>query len=152
MKNKLYIAITISLMTGCATTSYPMPETTYEKLSSFAGGLQHCFEKEYIGPQLYADTKNAFKYTLTTWDYDQNKMSTMLDDAYSQVNPDARECRQVEANALEMVSHINQLKVDRNQQRADKRQKQADINNALKEFKVNKPIFCNTIGTITTCN
>jgi uncharacterized membrane protein len=101
---------------------------------------------------LYADTKNAFKYTLTTWDYDQNKMSTMLDDAYSQVNPDARECRQVEANALEMVSHINQLKVDRNQQRADKRQKQADINNALKEFKVNKPIFCNTIGTITTCN
>lgn len=144
MKNKLYIVITVILITGCATTS-PMPETHYKEISSFAANLHQCFEKDYISPQLYADTKNAVSYTLNTWSYDENKLKSMADDVYRQINPDQRICRQVEAAAYQLLSRNNQHRVDQ-------RQNQTDINDALKEINKNKPIYCNTIGTMTLCN
>jgi uncharacterized protein YutD len=148
MKNKLFIAITMSLMTGCASmisSRSQMPETHYEGFSLFAANLQECFEKEYISPQLYADAKNAFSNTLNTWSYDRNKLMSMYDAEYKSANAYPEICRQAEADAYQLISQNSQ-------NRANQRQNQTDVNNALKEFKVNKPIFCNTIGTITTCN
>lgn len=146
-------------MTGCATTSSlnPMPEENYSKFSGFAAALRYCFEKEHISPQLYADAKNSYSQALNTWNWDQNRLSSMMDAAYNDIGNsnsqnDAGNCRQIEAHAYELISKANQHRADRNQQRADQRQSQEDLNETLREINRNKPIYCNTIGTMTLCN
>jgi len=133
---------------GCATTR-TLPEEKYEQFSSFAGWAQKCFESNFISPQMYAETKNAFAYTLGTWSYDTGKMQSMIRSAYISASPNVAGCRQTEANAHQLIAAANQ-------NRSDRRESQRSLNEAVQEFNrsmsTNKPIYCNRIGTMTMCN
>lgn len=138
-----------SLLAGCATSSPQMPESNYQKFSGFIGFLQKCFEQEYIGPQMYADSKNALSYTLSTWSYDQFKLSNMINQAYSNTYANKQDCRQIEANAYQLIANANQHNAN---VKANQQSSQQAWDNALKELNKNKPVYCNTIGTMTICN
>lgn len=138
-----------SLLAGCATSSSPMPESHYQNFSGFVGYLQKCFEQEYIEPQMYADSKNALSYTLSTWSYDQSKLSNMINQAYYNTYANKQNCRQTEANAYQLITKAKQHRAN---VKANQQASQQAWDNAMKELNKNKPVYCNTIGTMTICN
>lgn len=148
LRSAIYWMVATSLTAGCATKSV-MPEGKYQHFAEFVGYTQNCFERGHLSPQLYADAKNAVSHLLGTWDFDQAKMTFMMKTAYMQGSPDASTCRQIEANAYQLISVANQHK-------SDVKESQQQLSSAIQDFNksmsTNKPIFCNRIGTTTMCN
>lgn len=132
----------ILTLVGCAS---PMPDTHYQNFSGFVGHLQKCFENEHINPQMYAEAKNAFSYVLSTWNYDSTKLSSMINESYSRTYVTQASCRQTQANAYQLIANAKQHRVNQ-------KESQQAWDNAMKELNKNKPVYCNTIGTMTICN
>lgn len=143
MKKVIYGLIVIGLV-GCAGKK-PMPEGHYQYLSSFAGDLQRCFEKEYISPQTYAQIKGSFSYLVNTWEVDTAKFSRAIDLSYQYSIPTHGDCRAVLARGYELVEEA------KGYQTAGQANQEA-WNKAIQDMNSNKPIFCNTVGTMTMCN
>lgn len=145
---KLYALAAALTVGGCATTR-TMPDEKYEQFSRFAAWTQRCFENNFMSPQMYAETKNAVGYMLGTWSYDTGKIQSMMRSAYADAVPNAASCRQIEANAHQLIATAKQNKSDR-------KESQRSLNEAVQEFNrsisTNKPIYCNRIGTMTMCN
>jgi hypothetical protein len=132
MNLKLLIGIwTVFVISGCVSS---MPDNYYRQYSAFSGYLQKCFEDEYLSPQLYADTKNAMSYTLRTWSYDRDKISSMHNEVYSNAYTNAERCREVEAHAYQMIGNVRQ-------HRDDQKDSKEEWNNALNEWKNIKPAY-----------
>ena len=111
----------ITSIGGCAST---MSEKEYQSFSNFAAYSEKCFQAEYLSPQLYAEAKNAFTYLMSTWNYDQGKLSAMMGEAYSNFSATAQSCRQVEASAYEITATSRQ-------HRANEKQNQEAFNNMI---------------------
>jgi hypothetical protein len=143
MKLKYSCIFYVVVIGGCA--SSPMPDTHYRKFTDFIGNVQKCFDDEYITPKLYADTRSAFSYLLSTWTYDSYKLSSMTNRAYSNAYTNTRNCRKYEAGAYELItssgSHSTKAK-----------ENERSWNDAISEITRNKPIYCYTTGTMTMCN
>jgi hypothetical protein len=126
-----------------------MSEEKYQQFSNFVGWTQKCFEGNYMSPQTYADTKNAFGYLLNTWNYDSEKLTSMMRGAYAGASATQQSCRQIEANAYQLIAASNQ-------HRSDTRENMKNWNEAIQEFnrgmQRNKPIYCERYGTTTICN
>lgn len=135
------LALATLMLSGCAST---MQETNYQSFSNFMGNLHRCFEGGYIGPQEYADAKTAFSYSLGTWKYDSAKLSDMINQSYSGAYATESGCRNVQAYAYQMISSVNQFK-------AEQREGRQAFDNTMNSLKQNKPVFCNTVGTMTYC-
>ncbi|BCK22593.1 hypothetical protein [Vibrio cholerae] len=142
MKAKLLSGFMILNLVGC---SSPMPDTHYQNFSSFVGHIQKCFEAEYIDSQMYAEAKNAFSYVLSTWDYDSTKLSKMINESYSITYVTQASCRQTQADAYQLIANVKQHRVNQ-------KESQQAWDNAMEELNKNKPVYCNTIGTMTICN
>ena len=143
------ITCLIFSLIGCVNTNNTMPKSQYVLLSDFSGMLQRCFNDGMISTRTYADAKNAFSYTLNTWDYDQKILNTMMSNAYSNATPTASSCRRSEADTFQFISLVD--KRDSNNQRIQK-QNFESWENTLDRMNKNKPIYCNTIGSTTMCN
>lgn len=142
-KIALTAIISVAVLSGCATTS-PMTDEVYYGLGYFMGKATKCFEAGHISPQLFADSKGAIRYTLTTWDYDSVKLNGLAEDSYRQAESTPQYCRKVESQSYELIGAVSQ-------RQANSRANQAASSNAAQQVNVNKPIYCNRIGTTTTC-
>lgn len=98
---------------------------------------------------MYAETKSAFIYLLNTRDYDRSKMQSMIQSAYSNAFPSEASCRQIEADGYQIIAIANRIM-------SDEKDAQNELKEAVREFNKSmskhKPIYCNTIGSMTTCN
>lgn len=143
MKIKLLSGITALTLIGCAS---PMPDAHYQHFSDFFVHLHQCFEKEYINPQMYAEAITAGAYMLNTWEYDQNKLSSMVvQSAGSITYVTQASCRKTQADAYQFITNAEQHRVNQ-------KESQQAWDNAMKELNKNKPVYCNSIGTMTICN
>lgn len=131
------------VLVGCA--SSPMRQEHYERFGKFAARAQKCFEAGYIDPKLNADAKNAFAVLLNTWTYDSAKMRSMAEFEYQRTNANLETCRTVESDAHQLVSLADQ-------HRQNLRENERAVNDAVSRITIPKPIYCNTIGTMTMCN
>ncbi|MDF5483147.1 hypothetical protein P3672_17685 [Vibrio parahaemolyticus] len=147
MKKIVLAGFCAIIMSGCA-TSQKMPEQHYKGFSEFIGYLHKCFEAEYIEPKMFAETKNSFSYVLSTWSYDQYKLESMISSEYSKAYANKKNCRQLEAQAYQMNSKAAQHS---STVKANAQANQQAWDNLTRDIYRNKPIYCNTIGTMTTC-
>ena len=147
MKKMLLSASFIGLLSGCAAN--PMPDGHYQQLSYFAGNLQKCFEEKKIDTRLYANAKSAIGYAVNTWSYDRARMDSMMQNSYNRASPTDQTCRQISANAHQLISEVGEHKsvVVENQ-----RENQRSINRYIENSANNRPVYCNTVGTVTMCN
>lgn len=145
MRNyKLWSAVaTVMLTAGCATSS--MSDSNYQRFGSMAGYLQKCFDAGYINSQLYADAKNALSYVVSTWSYDRERLEAETSFIIRNGVASPQICRQTEADAYQVVSATGR-------HRADSLENQRTINDAINAANSKKPVYCNTIGTVTMCN
>lgn len=136
--------LVIVMVSGCSTTK-PLPEEQYGQAAAMIGGLELCFNAGKITPKMYAETKAAINYGLSTWTYDQSKLQSKTIALTSKQKVTPQLCRMVEANAHSAIanSHLHQ------QQRATNA---ANLSRSLEQLNRNKPVYCNKIGNTTICN
>lgn len=138
----------IVVLFGCASASpgrQEMKQENYHSFSKFAVGVQKCFEAEYINAKLHADAKDAFSILVNTWRYDNNNLQSMMQYGYTQTSATPEYCRTIESEAHQVISSANRHR----QNIRDNQQTTYDI---PIQSTINKPIFCNRIGTVTMCN
>ncbi len=139
------VVLAVITASGCATNSSTMPESKYNSFSSFWASMQACFKNEYIDPQMYGEAKGAFLYVLEAWKFDQEKMTNMMNEAYSNARPSSSMCRTTEGEAYHIISSVRE-------RRASRKNTQITTSSTSSAPSNNWPVFCNTIGTTTMCN
>lgn len=141
--SKIVAISIIAGIAGCA--SSPMGETQYQMFGGAASANQKCFENNYLSPQIYADTKGAIRRMLQTWDYDENTLTSRMQQEYSNTHATQEFCRKFEGHAYDLIAMTR--KHDEHVKESNK-----TWSDSLKETNINKPIFCNTIAGVTMCN
>jgi hypothetical protein len=103
-----------ALLAGCATypRSSPMPEGGYTNFSTLAAYNRRCFESEYFDAKMYSDTTMAYTYLLKTWSYDKSRLSSMIDQTYSNAIVNKQNCREIEAKAYALIADVNKDRSD----------------------------------------
>ncbi|OGB08974.1 MAG: hypothetical protein A3E79_17220 [Burkholderiales bacterium RIFCSPHIGHO2_12_FULL_61_11] len=146
MKIAVTALVSVVMLSSCATSS-PMPDETYQKFGRFAAGTQRCFEAGHINAQLYADSTGAVHALLGTWTYDEAKMRRTMDYMYRDEAATPQTCRQIEAAAYSLISQATQHRANVQANRREMADAMNKFNNSIR-----KPIYCDTIGTMTMCN
>lgn len=145
IKKPIIIALLIGItVTGCSTTS-PLSEDGYDEFGLVIGGLDGCFNDGKITPKMYAETKAAISYRLSSRTYDQGKLQKKTDAVLGKMKPTPKLCRMVEAVAHRVTASAS----------ADKQQTKesaAAFSDSMKEMNRNKPVYCNKIGNTTICS
>lgn len=142
---KFYLLLlTSSLIVGCSGLK-PLSDDNFSYYSVSTGALQKCFESGKISPKLYADAGRAYSHALSTSTYDKNKFNSAVEFAHSKIEPTPQICRQAEANAHKVISESSEFK---EKMKADA----AALNDAQKERRRNRTIYCNKVGSTTICN
>lgn len=136
--------LVIVMVSGCSTTK-PLPEEQYAPTAAMIGGLDLCFNAGKITPKMYAETKAAINYQLSTWTYDQSKLQNKTTALTSKQKVTPQLCRMVEANAHSAIANSN----SHQQKRAADA---ANFSRSLEQLNRNKPVYCNKIGNTTICN
>ena len=140
-KSKFYLIMPFLLISSCASQ---MTQDNMYRYTRYVANVEKCFEDEYMSTQLYAQTKNSLSHGLGTWRYDSNKFASMVASFYSNTTSSASLCRKTEATSYQLIGESKQYS-------ANSRQETAAWNNAIRNINRNKPIICNTTGTITSC-
>jgi uncharacterized protein YejL (UPF0352 family) len=136
--------LVIIMVAGCSTTK-PLPEEQYGPTAAMIGGLDLCFNAGKITPKMYAETKAAISYRLSTWTYDQSKLRNKTAALTGKQKATPQLCRMVEATAHSAIANSN----SHQQQRAASA---AAFSRSLEQMNRNKPVYCNKIGNTTICN
>lgn len=142
MKKTCLFALLMMILSGCASRMEPYQ---YESFSSTAGQIEKCFQAGYMEPKLYAQALESFSYLVNTWAYDRKKMESSMMQGYAKAYASHQNCQNAKALAYNLISNAGS-------HREQKRYNQEAINNTLNQINQNKPIYCNTIGTMTLCN
>lgn len=145
MKMRYVVVFGVALACSGCVTNQAMPDGHYEELGVIMGGLQKCFEAEHISAKLYADSRIALSYMLSTWQYDPNKLGGKVQSAYGRTIPTAARCRRTSATVYEIIARVDQ-------RQANIKENTAAWNNAFNQVNNYRPVYCYTVSGVTMCN
>ncbi|WP_272165586.1 hypothetical protein [Vibrio diabolicus] len=141
---KLASILGVLLVSGCAQT---MPDNVYDQYAVQLVHLQKCFENGSMSPKLYAQSKGAYGYALSTWSYDRERLIRAMNN-YQYAEVTEQDCRMAEANAYATINNTQQRKYE---EAANAKALSDSIQRANDQMNANKPVYCNTTGTSTVC-
>lgn len=116
------------LVTGCS--SIVMPDEHYEAFSSFAAGMQKCYENGSLDQNLYEQSKASLVYSTSTWIYDSDKLVEMYNQKYLNYSAYQYKCSQVKTDAYELIAIAKNGNAN-SQAMADSNRSMQQTNNAL---------------------
>lgn len=119
-------------------------QSNYEGLSNFRANLQACFNEGFVSPKFFSDSDKAVDIILSLVIFDRNVLNNMTDDAFEKTVATRKLCRETEAEGYKVQSGASQMRDNHNQG-------QRELSDAIKNFKIDTPIYCNRIGTLTHC-
>lgn len=127
MKNGILV-FTCCLMFGCS--AIVMPDEHYEAFSSFAAGMQKCYENGSLDRNLYEQSKASLVYSTSTWIYDSDKLMEMYNQKYLNYSAYQYSCSQVKSDAYQLIAIAKNGNAN-SQAMADSNRAMQQTNNAL---------------------
>lgn len=143
---KVVLSALILVVSGCAYDGLlDMNEQGYNYYSDVMAYSERCFQLGQISPELMASTAHNLGVVVSLLTHDPNQLSqsyaTKLNWLSSTSNVN---CRATEVEMRKVIAHGE--RIQRNQAA------QAGRPVVPTAVPSNKPIWCNTVGTITMCN
>lgn len=132
---KLLIGISLIGLVGCKST---MPEYYYDKYSTQYVGTGLCYKKDLISATEYGKYTNAIKYAVTSWKFDENKINNKIK-KWSNSSVTEQYCKNLKGDLESLIDQIKYQPTVVTQP--------TNLQDAFP-----KPIFCNTVGSVTMCN
>ena len=125
----------------------------HEQLGLYTGQLRQCFDREMVSPKFYADTVHAMAMLSEANGYDRDIIKYASNAAYAQTVANTSLCRQVEATGYSFQTKLAQSEAKVLQDAANRQiRSQAPAVQAESYPQVQKPIWCNRVGSMTMCN
>lgn len=144
-KKTCIIAVTLILAT--AAHSRPASERDYHDMANFRADLQSCFDSQMASPKFFADSDRAVDVVLTMVTFNRDRLNAMTHAAWLKSNAYPEMCRDMEVRGYKLQSIAGQGLANQAASRAELNQAVQNLQNAFP-----KPVWCNRIGTMTTCN
>lgn len=146
MKNSLLSAVLTLGLSGCAYDGLlDMNENGYNYYSDVMAFSERCFQLDRVSPELMSDTVHNLGVVVSLLTHDANKLRQMYASKMDRLSDTENiNCRSAEVQMRNVIAHGERI------QRNQAAQASRPVFNTTPS--VNKPIWCNTVGTITMCN
>ena len=135
------LVISTTFTIGCSQT---MPEEYYPFIAENWYHTNKCYKEGKISPELFINYKMAYRYALSGWTYDPQKLNKYIF-SLSNTKNTTYTCNDAILDAYDMISKAEKSK----QEQAQTMQNWNDFNN---QINANRTIYCHQIGTMTICN
>jgi hypothetical protein len=144
---KLLLSLVVIGSTSCAGAFGPvnldLAEEGYFQYSLYMYGVESCMQSGEISPELAGQGMNGLTRKLSVVSYDRNKLTQMYKKRKEDFPiPNSKDCDRMEMITHQYIGEGNTIA--RNQAN---RPVQTYVTPAI-----NKPLWCNTVGTVTMCN
>lgn len=139
------ISLLALTLVGCATRAQSMTEAEYLEIGSFRAWTKLCFDAQMMTPREYADSEGAIDVHLTRRTYDSDYLHAKTMAVFNREVANPAFCREVQAKAYNTVRTAGIIQSNRAEARAA-----ASYSTPMPQ--VQKPIWCNRIGSTTMCN
>jgi choline dehydrogenase-like flavoprotein len=121
----------------------PMPDDLYEYFARLDAAVTLCMKQGDVSPELVGHTRASIQYSLNTWEVNYQKLQSTVERTNREApkSATADQCKIIAAEAHEKIarSRIHAVKGSEPQP-------------TITPIQIQRPIFCNRIGTTTICN
>lgn len=144
--NMKKVLVLLLVLTGCASSPKPMPETGYQQLPLMLVAAQRCAQQGMLSPSLAAFGNTYLRQQAGIWEVDMDRWNERINHLQSSPAPNQANC-----NGLAIA--LEGFKQQAKQQQADDQYQREEVQRLADKMAAPAGrTFCNNIGGYVLCN